>query len=121
MNANFVIALWLWGSVLLIAVILIAVAIYHNRRKTPVNFWSGSIIEPEEITDTPAYNRANYLMWTFFIICLAVSVLFMLFSILIGSIVFGVALILGTVLMMIVHKRIYNKYKTEKSRYRIEI
>ena len=33
--------------------------IYAWRRKKPMWFWSGSTVSEEEISDIPAYNRAN--------------------------------------------------------------
>ena len=33
------------------------------KSKKPVNFWSGTKVDPEKVKDIPAYNRANAMMW----------------------------------------------------------
>ena len=34
-----------------------------KKSKKPFHFWSGSKVDPEKVTDIPAYNRANAAMW----------------------------------------------------------
>ena len=106
---------------LLMGLVICINAIYHNMRKTPTNFWTGSVIKPEEITDVSAYNRANYLMWTVYLVCLALAGAVVFLNWIIGLIVYLVVVFLGVAIMIVVYKRIYNKYKTELGRYRIEI
>jgi len=33
------------------------------NRKDPMHFWTGTTVDPETISDVPAYNRANARMW----------------------------------------------------------
>lgn len=43
--------------------IFTALAVRAFLAKKPVNFWAGSKIDPENVTDIAAYNRANGKMW----------------------------------------------------------
>ena len=112
-------------SILAIALfmgVIVGVNAYrHYKRNTPTNFWSGSIIDPKEISDIPAYNRANFLMWTVYLFCLALPSVVAYFNLLIGIIVYVSTMLIGLIIIILVYKRIYNKYKTEFGRYRIEI
>jgi len=56
------------------------IALWALLRKTPMTFWSGSTISPEEITDIPAYNRANAIMWGVYALCMFASGVISLFS-----------------------------------------
>ena len=48
-----------WGC----AAIFTWIAIYARRRKDPINFWSGTKVDPLSVRDIPAYNRENSIMW----------------------------------------------------------
>lgn len=48
-----------WGSAALFCII----GVWARRRKTPMHFWAGTEIDPDTITDIPAYNRENARMW----------------------------------------------------------
>ena len=52
---NLTFAAIVWGSSLIIGFI----SLWAFRRKTPMHFWAGATVKPEEINDIPAYNRAN--------------------------------------------------------------
>jgi len=49
------------------------ITIWAFKRKDPMHFWSGSTINPEEITNIHLYNRANGLMWLIYTICMVVT------------------------------------------------
>ena len=40
--------------------------IYACKRKKPMWFWSGTTVDEKEISDIPAFNRANGIMWIAF-------------------------------------------------------
>ena len=42
-----------------VSALLTGIGIYAWKRKKPMWFWSGSTVRESEITDIPAYNRAN--------------------------------------------------------------
>lgn len=48
-----------WGC----AALFFGIGVWANRRKTPMNFWAGMEIDPKTVSDIPAYNRENAVMW----------------------------------------------------------
>lgn len=48
-----------WGC----AGVFLGIGIWAMKRKDPMHFWSGTTVDPKNITDVPAYNRANGRMW----------------------------------------------------------
>jgi hypothetical protein len=88
-----------------------AIAIWAFKSKEPIHFWSGTTVSPEEITDIPAYNRANGWMWTIYTIGMILTGIVSLFNILISVVLLVVICVPGIFVLMIVYNRIYNKYK----------
>jgi len=96
-----------------------AIAIWAFKSKGPIHFWSGSTVSPEEITNIPAYNRANGLMWLIYTICMVVASILSLFSILIGVILLVIICIPGTIALVIAYNRIYKKYRSTSTTHQI--
>lgn len=48
-----------WGC----AALFWGIGRYALCRKEPMWFWAGSVVDPKTVTDIPAYNRANAIMW----------------------------------------------------------
>ena len=46
--------------------VFFGIGVYAGRKKGPMNFWAGGQIAPESVTDIPAYNRQNALMWKWY-------------------------------------------------------
>ena len=120
-SGDITLSVWLLATTLLVGIIISVNAIYHYKRNTPTNFWTGSVISSEEITDIPAYNRANVQMWAVYLICLALTSAIAFLNWIIGLSLFIVVLIIGVILMIKVYKRIYKKYKSATGHYRVEI
>jgi len=104
---NIIFAIITW----LMAMILGAIAIWAFKRKEPMHFWSGSTVRPEEITDIPAYNRANGLMWAIYTACMFLAGVLSLFSIAAGVVLLIILCVPGTVLLIQIYNRIYEKYR----------
>ena len=96
-----------------------AIAIWAFKSKGPIHFWSGSTVSPEEITNIPAYNRANGLMWLIYTICMVVASILSLFSILIGVILLVIICVPGTIALVIAYNRIYKKYRSTSTTHQI--
>lgn len=103
---------------LLCSLIFGAIALWALKRKDPMHFWSGSTIAPEEISDIPAYNRANGLMWATYAAFMALTALLSLFSIEAGSILLLIICVPGLVVLIAVYNKIYRKYKSNAVVYR---
>ena len=85
--------------------------IYAWRRKKPMWFWSGSSVREDEISDIPAYNRANGIMWIVYSLVFWVSAFMGLLNISAAGIVLAVGCLGGIPLLAIAYSRIYRKYK----------
>ena len=48
-----------WGS----AALFYGIGVWANRRKTPMHFWAGTELDPKTVSDIPAYNHENAVMW----------------------------------------------------------
>lgn len=88
-------------------------ALWAYKRRTPMHFWSGSTVRPEEITDIPAYNRANGRMWLIYAAGMAASGVLSFIHIATGFILMTVLILPGIIVLIVVYKRIYNKYSTK--------
>jgi len=86
-------------------------AYWISRRKKPIHFLAGSSIEPKEITDVPAYNRANAFLWAVYAASFFVTGISSLFSAVVGILMLSFLFIPCIVIMLILHKRIYNRHK----------
>ena len=102
----------IWLCVMIpLAALFTGLGIFAWRRKKPMWFWSGSEVDERELTDVPAYNRANGIMW------LAFSGVFWLCAILgfFNVSAAGAAVAVGTIggipVLVLVYRHIYNKYK----------
>ena len=56
----------LFSIALLCGALFTGIGIFAWRRKKPMWFWSGSPVRKEDLSDVPAYNRANGKMWLVF-------------------------------------------------------
>ena len=101
----------------LCAAIMWAMALWAFRRSTPMHFWAGSTVKPEEIADIPAYNRENGIMWLIYGAGLFVSGVVGLFYIIAGTILMVIVCGPGIGFLFWNYKRIYNKYKTANTKY----
>ena len=94
-----------------ISILFTGLGIYAWKREKPMWFWSGSTVKEEEISDIPAYNRANGIMW------LAFSGVFWAGTILgaLDAMAGGICLIagcaVGVPLLPLVYGRIYRNYR----------
>ena len=94
------------------------VSLWAFRRKDPMHFWAGSTVMPEEISDIPAYNRANGLMWAAYAVSMAAAGLLSLLSIEAGSILLVVICIPGLVILIAAYNKIYKKYRVNAIVYK---
>jgi len=93
------------------ALIFLIIAVVAFKRRKPMHFWAGDIIDPKTIRDIPAYNRANGIMWAVYGASYVVSAIVGLFSINIGVILLTLASTVGIAGLFIAYKRIHNRYK----------
>jgi uncharacterized membrane protein len=75
-------------------------------------FWSGSTVRESEISDIPAYNKANGIMWIVYSLVFWAGSVLGLFEIGIAGIVVAVGCLAGIPVLVLVYRKIYAKYKT---------
>ena len=97
-----------------LAALFTGLGIYAMRRKKPMWFWSGSTVRPEEITDIPAYNRANGWMWIAFSGVFWLAAVLSLFRLPAAGTVLIAGSILGIPALILAYSRIYARYRTKK-------
>ena len=85
--------------------------IYAWRRNTPIWFWSGTKVRDNEISDVPAYNRANGIMWLAFSAVLWASTVLGLFRGKAGGILLIAGCVIGVPLLPIAYGKIYRRYR----------
>lgn len=101
-------------SIMPVVIMFIGIGIYSLKRKTPMHFWSGSTVKPEEISDIYAYNKANGIMWIVYgLSYLLILPLGFVFGEVICTIITIILATFGLVALIICYKLIYKKYKVK--------
>ena len=101
----------IWLIIMLpLSVFFTVFGIYAWRRKEPMWFWSGSTVRESEISDIPAYNRANGIMWIIYSLVFWVGSVLGLFQISVAGIVVAVGCLAGIPVLVFVYRKIYAKY-----------
>ena len=103
---NIIFAAVCWFCALLFGLI----ALWAFKRRTPMHFWSGSTVKPDEITDIPAYNRANAKMWAVYAALTALSGVAALFNMQAGVVLLVIICVPGVAGLFVIYNRIYKKY-----------
>ena len=85
--------------------------VFAWRRKKPMWFWSGSTVKEREISDIPAYNRGNGIMWICYSLVFWGSAVFGLFQLDAAGAFLAAGILGGIPVLIVVYKKIYAKYK----------
>ena len=94
-----------------VSMIFTIMGICMGRSKEPVGFWTGQEIKKGEITDVPAYNKANGYMWLTFSVLFWISAFAGLIAGgMIGGITLFIAVGVGIPMLPFTYNRIYKKY-----------
>ncbi|MCL2034910.1 MAG: hypothetical protein FWG94_09290 [Oscillospiraceae bacterium] len=100
----------------LCVLILAAICLWALKRKTPMHFWAGTTVDPEEIADIKSYNKANAVMWFCYCIPFVASMFIAPFSVGAAAIIMTVGAMGGIPVLIVVYKKIYSKYKKQTGR-----
>ena len=96
------------------AALFFSVGVWAERRKKPMNFWAGTEIDPKTVSDIPAYNHENAVMWKLYSIpyWLAglVNLLPIRWSDIASLILLALACLPGLPLLILRYKQIEKKY-----------
>ena len=94
-----------------VSALFTGIGIFAWTRRKAMWFWSGSTVKDYEISDIPAYNRANGIMWLVFSAVLWLSAILGAFSVKAGSILLIAGCIIAVPLLPVVYSGIYKKYR----------
>lgn len=99
------------GCCWLCAATFCGIAFWAAKRKDPMHFYSGTAVDPRTISDIPAYNRENALLWCAYsgFFWLAGTVAF--FHMIAAVVIMSLACVPGFFLLVGQYSRIYKKYK----------
>ena len=104
-----------WVVIFVTSVPIFGMAIFAFLKKTPVHFYAGTTVKAEEITDVKKYNRANGILWLGYGLGLILSAYFLASNEgSLGSIVFIAYIFLGLLVLLLVYRKIYDKYRMGK-------
>lgn len=107
----------LWLAIMIpISLLFTLLGVYAWKRKKPMWFWSGSTVKDEEISDVPAYNRANGIMWIVFSLISWASAIVGIFDITAAGIVMIAGYAVGIPGLVVAYRRIYRRYGNRPNR-----
>ena len=93
-----------------VAAFFTGLGIFAWKRKKPMWFWSGAEVSEKEISDIPAYNRANGIMWIVFSCVFWVSAILGFRYPGTAEIILAVGCVGGIPILIVVYRRIYARY-----------
>lgn len=97
------------------SMIFTGIGIFSAKKKKPMHFWSGSVVEESEITDVKAYNMANSKLWIGYSSLYWLSAVFALINGVISVILIIVASTIGLIILIaiyvcVIQKKYFVKY-----------
>ena len=96
---------------ILVSAFITGIGVYAWRRKKPMWFWSGTKVRESEISDVPAYNRANAIMWICYSAVFWLSTFLGLWNETAGGILLIAGCLISAPVLQMVYGKIYNKYR----------
>lgn len=112
MEANDYMEIIIWLIVMIpVSTLFSGIGIYAWKRKKPMWFWAGNTIDEAEISDIPAYNRANGIMWICYSGVFWFSTILGFFQTDAAGIVLSAGCLGGIPVLIITYGRIYRKYR----------
>lgn len=94
-----------------LATLFSGIGIYAWKRKKPMWFWSGSTVDEKDITDVPAYNRANGIMWLCYSAVFWIAAILGIFRQELAGVFLAVGCLAGIPVLVIAYRKIFEKYK----------
>ena len=102
----------IWAVIMFpLAALFTGLGVFAWRREKPMWFWSGSEVDPRDITDVKAYNRANGIMWLAFSGVYWIAAFLGLAETTAAGWVVGLGTIAGIPVLIVAYGRIRKKYK----------
>jgi hypothetical protein len=96
------------------AALFYGIGVYAQRIDKPMHFWSGTKVDPKQITDVERYNHENGVMWKLYSLWYVAAGLAQIWSMLVGVIILIGSCSIGLVLLILTYNKIYIKYRADK-------
>ncbi|MCR5790820.1 MAG: hypothetical protein K6G83_13110 [Lachnospiraceae bacterium] len=93
------------------SMLITGIGIYAWKRRKPMWFWSGTTVSEDEISDIPAYNRANGIMWICYSLIFWLSTIAGFWSMNMAAWGLMTGCLIGTPILIIAYRQIYGRYK----------
>lgn len=94
------------------AALFYGIGVYAQRLQRPMSFWAGRAVDPATVTDTPAYNRENGIMWKRYSLWYAAAGVAEIWSEIAFLAILVLSATLGLALLIRSYRRICKKYST---------
>lgn len=104
---------WVAGEFVAVIMVIVfgSLAVHGFVSKSPVNFWAGDEVKPEEIIDIRKYNNINGIMWTAFTVPQLAAAVIMPFNTAFACILQTVCGVVGIIPLIFVYKAVEKKYR----------
>lgn len=96
-----------WGC----AILFTGIGLFAWKREEPMWFWSGSTVDPDTVSDIPAYNREMMKMWVGYSIPFWITGLTFIWYPAVSAIAMGIAATLGIGWLVWRYHKIKKKYE----------
>jgi hypothetical protein len=96
------------------ALIFLAIGAWALAKSTPMHFWAGTTVKPEEITDVKGYNRANAALWIGYgSIYVLAGILALIYGPTPAGILVGISCVPGLFILIGIYLLIYRRYRVK--------
>lgn len=93
------------------AALFVGIGAYAWKLEKPMWFWSGSVVDPDSITDVKSYNRENARMWILYSLWYWAAGIAWIWSHGAALIALTLGCSLGIVILIATYLKIEKKYK----------
>ena len=92
------------------AVLFFVIGVYARGLEKPMWFWSGTEVDPSQITNIAQYNRENSIMWQLYSLWFFAAGLAEIWSTALALAFLVLGCTVGIVLLVCSYQKIYKKY-----------
>ena len=93
------------------AILFYSIGAYALKSDKPVNFYSGTEVDPSEITDIKQYNQENSRLWKTYSLWYTAAGVTYYFNVYAAVTLLVLSCTVGIVILVKTYNKIYNKYK----------
>ena len=95
------------------AFLFLGIGVYARKKKEPMWFWAGTVVDASQITDVKKYNKANGIMWQLYSLWYFAAGVAEIWSTAVSAVILTLSCTLGLGLLVFSYNKIYKKYKAE--------